>query len=424
MPGLSSLLLILLLASLSFGLCMAALGLRRDYGLAPLMLVMGLLEGLKYHAAAAINLNIPALGPVSLGSLVSYINLLAVMQVVHLRLGPTSARQLAWGLVALSIVSGLLHPLLALLLDQPDIELGMALDRRLLVFGAWVQGVGNVLLLMGLVGSVLLVEFLRQRRWPLWLALVLSLLVVTQLDTVLFLGLAFGPSALTHEALAANAVGKGLMALVFGAMAALALRDLREEAEPNPSLRRLRELLGAFSFQHRVEALELELQTDPLTGLFNRRYLERVVPDILRIERDRGQPSCLCILDLDHFKAVNDGHGHLAGDELLRHVANLLRQQLRRQDSVLRFGGEEFLLVLPSTSQAEAVAVVEQLLGLLRNRPLALSSGLELQVTATAGLACTAQDGQTVQALLQRADERLYEGKRGGRDRLVSGAPR
>jgi diguanylate cyclase (GGDEF)-like protein len=280
------------------------------------------------------------------------------------------------------------------------------------------------LLLMGLVGSVLLVEFLRQRRWPLWLALVLSLLVVTQLDTVLFLGLAFGPSALTHEALAANAVGKGLMALVFGAMAALALRDLREEAEPNPSLRRLRELLGAFSFQHRVEALELELQTDPLTGLFNRRYLERVVPDILRIERDRGQPSCLCILDLDHFKAVNDGHGHLAGDELLRHVANLLRQQLRRQDSVLRFGGEEFLLVLPSTSQAEAVAVVEQLLGLLRTRPLALSSGLELQVTATAGLACTAQDGQTVQALLQRADERLYEGKRNGRDRLVSGAPR
>ncbi|MFN7694688.1 MAG: diguanylate cyclase [Burkholderiales bacterium] len=424
MPGLSSLLLILLLASLSFGLCMAALGLRRDYGLAPLMLVMGLLEGLKYHAAAAINLNIPALGPVSLGSLVSYINLLAVMQVVHLRLGPTSARQLAWGLVALSIVSGLLHPLLALLLDQPDIELGMALDRRLLVFGAWVQGVGNVLLLMGLVGSVLLVEFLRQRRWPLWLALVLSLLVVTQLDTVLFLGLAFGPSALTHEALAANAVGKGVMALVFGAMAALALRDLREEAEPNPSLRRLRELLGAFSFQHRVEALELELQTDPLTGLFNRRYLERVVPDILRIERDRGQPSCLCILDLDHFKAVNDGHGHLAGDELLRHVANLLRQQLRRQDSVLRFGGEEFLLVLPSTSQAEAVAVVEQLLGLLRTRPLALSSGLELQVTATAGLACTPQDGQTVQVLLQRADERLYEGKRNGRDRLVSGAPR
>jgi diguanylate cyclase (GGDEF)-like protein len=76
------------------------------------------------------------------------------------------------------------------------------------------------------------------------------------------------------------------------------------------------------------------------------------------------------------------------------------------------------LLELATPLLDAAPQVVEQLLGLLRNRPLALSSGLELQVTATAGLACTAQDGQTVQALLQRADERLYEGKRGGRDRL------
>jgi diguanylate cyclase (GGDEF)-like protein len=411
-------LLIVLFALLSFWLCMAALSLRQSYGLAPLTLVIGLLEGLKYHVSFALQLQIDGLGSVSIGSLVSYLNLLAVIQVVHMRMGLATTRQLAWGVVALSVASGLLHPVLAELMEQPGIVMALTVDHRLLLTGVWVQGVGNLLLLLGLVVSVVLVDELRQRGLPLWLALSLSLVAVSAADSVLFLGLAFGAGALSWEALAANIVGKSCMALLFAGMATLALRDLRDDAAPGRAAepwRQLRGLLSVFSFRQRIEAMELELQTDPLTGLFNRRYLERVVPDILRIERERGQPSCLVLLDLDHFKAVNDQHGHLVGDAVLQRTAQVLRQHLRRQDSVLRYGGEEFLLLLPATSRAEAVVVVEQVLTHLR-----AADAHTPAITATAGLACAPDDGISVAQLLQRADERLYEGKRTGRDRLVA----
>jgi diguanylate cyclase (GGDEF)-like protein len=410
-------LLILLFALLSFWLCMAAMSLRHSHGLAPLTLVIGLLEGLKYHVAFALQLQIDGLGSVSIGSLVSYLNLLAVIQVVHLRMGLATTRQLAWGVVALSIASGLLHPVLAELMRQPDVVMTLAVDRRLLLSGVWVQGVGNVLLLLGLVASVVMVDALRQRGMPLWLALVVGLVTVATADSVLFLGLAFGASALTFDALAANVVGKGVMAVLFASMAALALRDLRDGTGSTSShpLRQLQGLLSMFSFRQRIEAMELELQTDPLTGLFNRRYLDRVVPDILRIERERGQPCCLVMLDLDHFKAMNDVHGHLTGDAVLRRTAKVLRQHLRRQDSVLRYGGEEFLLLLPATHRAEALVVLEQVLARLR----AADDGAPA-VSATAGLASAPDDGISLTQLLQAADRRLYEGKRAGRDRLVA----
>ena len=147
--------------------------------------------------------------------------------------------------------------------------------------------------------------------------------------------------------------------------------------------------------------------------------LDATVPDILRLDQRRGDPSGLLLLDIDHFKTLNDQHGHLVGDEALRHVAKLLQQTLRQHDCVIRYGGEEFLLLLPGAGASAARALAEQVLAQLAGQPLPLPDGRTLTLGATIGVAVSPADGRTWQALLARADERMYAGKRSGRGRVV-----
>lgn len=377
--SLSPLLLVVLLAMLSFGLCVGAMALRRSQGLAPLMLVVGMLEGVKYHVAAWLWIDMPGGGAVTAGSLVSYINLLAVMLVVHLSAGLAAARVMAWGVIALGLLLGLLHGLYLVLAEQPGVGLRVLTQVDHWASGLRIQSVGNALLL-----------------------------------------LAFGPDSLSAPSLIANALGKGGMALFFALLAWGVLRESGGAGLPMRVQGRVRALLGAYTFRrNRLEALERELQTDPLTGVFNRRFLDATVPDILRLDQRRGDPSGLLLLDIDRFKALNDEHGHLVGDEALRHVAQLLQQTLRQHDCVIRYGGEEFLLLLPGAGAPAARALAEQVLAQLAGQPLPLPDGRTLTLGATIGVAVSPADGRTWQALLARADERMYAGKRSGRGRVV-----
>jgi diguanylate cyclase (GGDEF)-like protein len=409
--------LVLLFALLSFGLCMGALSLQRRLGLLPLLLVLALLEGFKYFVAAYIVIELPGLGGVELGSLVSYVNLLVCVQAVYIRLGAGATRQITWSLVAISLLTSGISALLALLVQQPGVTMLLPLDARVLLQSGWVLLLGNTLLLTGLLASVVLAQALLRRGWGLWPALVLSLQTVMLVDTLLFQLLMAGPEALRWEGgLRANLIGKSLVGLLLGSLAAWWLRDAQRPSASGPAAW---ELLIAMSFRHRLEELERELQTDALTGVFNRRYLERAVPDVLRLDRQRGHPTALVLLDLDHFKQLNDRHGHLVGDQALRHVAELLRRGVRHHDSVIRYGGEEFLLVLPGTAAQEAAQLGKQMLAALRAQPMALSDASLLPVSATAGVAAAPVDGDDWSSLLQCADERLYQGKRSGRDQVV-----
>ena len=146
---------------------------------------------------------------------------------------------------------------------------------------------------------------------------------------------------------------------------------------------------------------------DALTGLPNRRLLDEQVPRELARARRAGRPLCLAIVDIDRFKAFNDSHGHLAGDELLRECAIAWDSALRGSDTLVRYGGEEFLVLLPETSQAEAAAVVER-----------LRAATPRGQTCSAGIAVW--DGVAdVDGLISAADAALYRAKDGGRDQLV-----
>lgn len=162
------------------------------------------------------------------------------------------------------------------------------------------------------------------------------------------------------------------------------------------------------------EALIAEVQklaaSDALTGLPNRRALDDQLPREMARARRAGVPLCLAIIDIDHFKSYNDTHGHLAGDAVLRDCAAAWDGALRGEDTILRFGGEEFLVVLPDCGAGEASEIVER-----------LRAATPDDQTCSAGLA-TWRPGESVDDLVARADAALYEAKEAGRDRLVSAA--
>jgi two-component system cell cycle response regulator len=155
---------------------------------------------------------------------------------------------------------------------------------------------------------------------------------------------------------------------------------------------------------------------DGLTGVSNRRQFDHVLSsEVSRAERS-GEPLALIIFDLDHFKAINDTRGHLAGDEVLKEFAQVLGRAVREMDTVARYGGEEFALVLPRCDQNGAVAVVERV-----NRGLRSDERLD-GVTVSAGVASLPANAGNGIELIAAADEALFESKHAGRDRWTVSA--
>ncbi|MFK7988640.1 MAG: diguanylate cyclase [Sandaracinaceae bacterium] len=179
----------------------------------------------------------------------------------------------------------------------------------------------------------------------------------------------------------------------------------------NADHQRLAELLAAIASPW-VEVARLNrLSTvDPLTGALNRRGLDETFPEVLATEG----PLSVVMADLDHFKRVNDTHGHAAGDEVLRAVASRIAELLRVHDAVVRLGGEEFLMVLPSASLEQASRVAERARESLAGDTVRVGDQT-IRITASFGVA-EHKEGETRDALLARADRALFEAKKAGRD--------
>ncbi|MBJ6984048.1 diguanylate cyclase [Luteimonas sp. MC1750] len=163
---------------------------------------------------------------------------------------------------------------------------------------------------------------------------------------------------------------------------------------------------------------DLESGRDALTRLLNRRFLPTILRREIALQANTGRQFAVLMLDLDHFKSINDTHGHEAGDRALKHVAALLVENTRGSDYLFRYGGEEFVVVLGSVSREDAVAIAEGLRNAIALAPVALADGSTLQLTGSIGVAV--QDGHPdYERVLARADAAMYAAKRGGRDRVV-----
>ena len=159
---------------------------------------------------------------------------------------------------------------------------------------------------------------------------------------------------------------------------------------------------------------------DQLTGLYNRRFMQGFLEKQLAISERTGQPLAFVMFDLDHFKEVNDVYGHLAGDELLKAVATIVQENIRRQDLAVRFGGDEFLLLLPATDRLGAAELAEKLRTVISNTTFPGCIG-GIKVTASFGISLYPDDGRNPEELLRIADDFLYRAKKEGRNRIISG---
>ena len=169
-----------------------------------------------------------------------------------------------------------------------------------------------------------------------------------------------------------------------------------------------------------MDELELRLvaTTDGLTGALSRRaFLATAARDLARVRRQGGELSCI-LLDLDHFKRINDTHGHAAGDRALQEVVMLLKSATRREDYVGRLGGEEFAVIMPGADPAAACEVGERLRQRVMNAWLPTQAG-EVRLTVSVGVATLKAQDARIEDLLRRSDEALYAAKTGGRNRLV-----
>jgi len=170
------------------------------------------------------------------------------------------------------------------------------------------------------------------------------------------------------------------------------------------------------------QSIEMAI-TDALTGLYNRYYMESHLTALVQQTAARGKSLTVLMLDIDYFKAINDNYGHDAGDDVLRQLASRIRKSIRGIDLACRYGGEEFVIVMPETDMAVATIVAERLRRRIAAEPFTIQQGSRpIEITISIGIATLDGGDDTVAKILKRADQALYRAKRDGRNRVVADA--
>jgi two-component system, cell cycle response regulator len=196
--------------------------------------------------------------------------------------------------------------------------------------------------------------------------------------------------------------------------------------DKNEILARVRTQIRKRRYTERLrDNVQLSIEaaiTDALTGLYNRRYMETHVGTLVDQAVARGKPLSVLVLDIDYFKSINDTYGHDAGDDVLQDFAFRIRKSIRGIDLACRYGGEEFVVVMPETDMAVATMVAEWLRRRIASEPFPIQKGARtIEVTISIGIAALGQ-GDTAAAVIKRADQALYRAKRDGRNRVVPDA--
>ena len=202
---------------------------------------------------------------------------------------------------------------------------------------------------------------------------------------------------------------------------ALIIKNEKNESQTRDLETRLKEAQDqTASLRVRLSQAEKLASLDPLTSVANRRRFEQFIAAEVARSHENGTPLCLIMTDIDHFKSVNDRHGHSAGDRVLKAFADLLTKSVRGADLVARYGGEEFAVVLPQTPMGDAFGIAERIRSIFALHGGTRDSSVKEfgNLTASFGVA-QIRDGEPPSALIQRADQMLYEAKNSGRNRTM-----
>jgi diguanylate cyclase (GGDEF)-like protein len=202
-------------------------------------------------------------------------------------------------------------------------------------------------------------------------------------------------------------------------LAGLDAQETREDILRERDAVRL-ELQGILGDLQVLNGTVKEMTIDPVTGLSPRIELKKMMAEIDKQAQAENIPFSVLMIDLDHFKIVNDTYGHRAGDEVLRQFAEIIKHCIRGEDTAYRYGGDEFIVILKGASEEQAAEAAERIRNTIEETIIPLKDGRELKVTASIGFAEMNREArETIGDTIERADAALYEAKRGGRSRAV-----
>ena len=357
------------------------------------------------------------------GSVAIFPACLFAVLLVYIREDAREARSMIYGLLAANITASLLGVLAGWHLASPLAVTPIPLPPELFIFSPRLFVVGTLALFADTILIILVYEALSRVVQPLFVRIWLSLTLVLAFDTLLFVTGGFIEHPAYSEILLSGVVGKAAASVIYGAALTLylpraAVTDPQTTDRVRPGLG---DLFQVLTYRQKYEALRAQATRDPLTGIHNRGFFDDTLQAQLAAARRSGAPVALMMLDVDNFKRVNDQYGHAEGDRTLLVVARALVRVARASDVVCRYGGEEFALILPGTSleaAAQVAARIQQEVPAACARERVAGGA---RITVTIGIAVCPDDGVESDTLLRTADQRLYRGKVGGRDRVIAG---
>lgn len=400
-------------ACIYFTVMVCLLHYRQRLGLGVFLTALGVMHFMETYLAAVFYVSLP-FGIASPGSSVFFAGKLMMILLLYLKEDAATVRQPIYGL----FLGNLLTVAIALVVQlHSTVELspGQAADIGFLREIGWLMLWGTTLLYLDAIGIILLYERLGRalQRFVVLRFLICGLIMLT-FDQIGFFGalhLFFGAPV---EVFWDGWKAKMLATLIFTVLFA-AYQHLGRARAVTTAWRPLADVFNDLTFRERYEKLLETTGRDMLTGVLDRGRMEQFGTKLVEDGVKGGTPVSVLIADADHFKQVNDSFGHLKGDEVLKGIAAILQKNLRAQDLLFRFGGEEFVIVAPATDQADAMRLAERM-------RLAIAASVTTPaggITISLGVATAPQDGYSLNSALTVADERLYQAKSAGRNRAV-----
>lgn len=399
---------------LYFGVMAALFRLRRVLGLGVFLCALGVMHFLETYLAAVFYIGLP-FGLLSPGSTVLFSGKLAILLLFYIREDAETVRQPIYGLLIGNFLMVALVATLQLYgppVSMPGYQADLTLINQMGALMIW----GTTLLFIDAIAMILIYERLRALLpRSVVLRACISLAAILTFDQVAFfagLHLVTGtPLSALFGGWVAKMAAAGFYAVLIGLY--LALFET-QGAEPAP--KPLSDTFHKLTYRHKYEELLGRTGHDALTGALTRERFEALGQPTLARALATGRPASLMLFDIDHFKGINDRYGHVAGDEVLRRIVGCVRAEIRTEDTLFRYGGEEFVVLCENTPHAAALAAAERMRLAVEQT---LAAEFEACPTISIGIATCPDDATGIRDLVAHADGHLYEAKRLGRNRVV-----
>ena len=382
-------------------------------------MTLGSFQHLQTVLAASVYVEVYPGLVISPGSTVLFTATLFAVLLVYIREDAGQARSLIVGVVAANLTLTLVSLLTSNhlgseLLVSTGLDASELLGQNLRTFL-----VGTGTLIIDVVLIIILFEFffaLFPRN--LFLRIFAAMLVVVTFDTLVFVSASFFGSEQFVDLLRSGIIGKAAAAFVYSILLTGFLRWFQSPRQKHDNTSGAQDIFQILTYRQRYKLLQDELTRDAMTGLYNRGFFNQNLDRELARCARLGHRLCLVVIDIDHFKAINDNHGHQVGDQVIIALAEAMTSAFRHADMACRFGGEEFVVIMPDAPSEAALNATRRLQTLFADQCAEHRLALDAAPTFSAGIASYPGDAQTPEALLRTADERMYKGKRAGRNRI------